>query len=331
MTERRGFIVAVGVALTALPRTLRAQPRRSARIGWVGSWYSQSVGALLFDSFRQGLRELGYVEGQNLTIEARWLEGTASPHEEAAKATAELGQSKVDVLVAQGTTIPGVKGAAGSTPVVFVYSGDPVEAKLVASLARPGGNLTGMTVFDVELGGKQLELLKDAIPRLSRVGVLANPLHVGEYPELQRSQSVAQRLGLRLQQALVQTIPEVNAALETMRRERVQALMVFPNLLTLSQRHVIADVAANHRMPTISGWEDFAVDGNFLMTYGPSLREAWRYVATHVDKILKGARPADLPVEQPTRLHLVINLKAAKALGVTIPASLLARADRILE
>jgi ABC transporter substrate binding protein len=232
MTERRGFIMATGVALTAMPRALRAQPRKSARIGWVGSWYSQSVGALLFDSFRQGMRELGYVEGQNLTIEARWLEGTVSPHEEAAKATAELLRSKVDILVAQGTTIPGVKGAAGSTPVVFVYSGDPVEAKLGASLARPGGNLTGMTVFDVELGGKQLELLKEAIPRLSRVGVLANPLHIGEYPELQRSQAVAQRLGLRLQQALVRTIPEVNPALETMGRERVQALMVFPNLLT---------------------------------------------------------------------------------------------------
>ena len=214
--------------------------------------------------------------------------------------------------------------------MVFVYSGDPVEAKLVTSLARPGGNLTGMTVFGVELAGKQLELLKEAIPRLARVGVLVNPLHIGEYPEFQRSQAVAQRLNLTLQHALVQTVPELSAALEALAHDHVQALMVFPNLLTMRQRHTIAEFAAKHHIPAISGWEDFAVDGN-LMTYGPNLKEAWRYVAMYVDKILKGAKPADLPVEQPSRLQLVINLTAAKALGVTIPSSLLARADRIIE
>jgi putative ABC transport system substrate-binding protein len=277
------------------------------------------------------MRELGYVEGQNLVIEAKWLEGTASPREEAAKATAELARSKMDVFVAQGAAIDGVKIAAGSTPVVFGYSGDPVEAKIVASLARPGGNLTGITVFAaIELAGKQLQWLKEAFPSISRVGVLVNPLHIGEYPEFQQAQSVAQRLNITLQQSIVRTVPEINAALETMVRERVQALMVFPNLLTMSQRHVIADFATKHRIPTISAWEDFAVDGN-LMTYGPDLRESWRYAATYVDKILKGAKPADLPVEQPTRLLLVINLKAANALGVTIPASLLARADRLIE
>src|SRR5947207_2059581 len=314
MIERRAFVIGLGVGLITIPRTVRSQPRKSARIGWVGRWYSQPAASSLFDAFRQGMRELGYIEGQNLTIDARWLEGIASPHDEAAKATAELARSKVDVFVSQGPAVDGVKTEAGSVPVVFVYSGDPVEAKLVASLARPGGNLTGMTVFGVDLGGKQLELLREAIPRISRVGVLVNPLHIGEYPEFGRLQSVAQRLAINLQRATVRTIPEVNTALETMARERVQALMVFPNLVTMRQRHTIADFAARHRIPAISGWEDFAVDGN-LMTYGPDLREAWRYVATYVDKILKGVKPADLPVEQPARLQLVVNLKAAKALG----------------
>ena len=330
MIEHRAVVIGLGVGLITVPRTVRSQPRKSARIGWVGRWYSQAAGTSLFDAFRQGMRELGYVEGQNVAIETRWLEGIASPREEAAKATADLARSKIDVFVAQGPAVDGVKAEAGSVPVVFVYSGDPVEAKLVASLARPGGNLTGMTVFGVDLAGKQLELLKEALPRISRVGVLVNPLHIGEYPEFERLQSVAQRLAIKLQHATVRTIPEVNAALETMARERVQALMVFPNLVTMHQRYTIADFAAKHRIPAISGWEDFAVDGN-LMTYGPDLREAWRYVATYVDKILKGARPADLPVEQPTRLQFVINLKAAKALGVTIPPSLMARADRLLE
>ena len=167
MIARRAFVVAVGVALLATGGIGRAyaQARRVARLGWVGSWYSQSTGVSLFDSFRQGMRELGYVEGQNLVIEARWLEGKASPREEAAKATAELARSKVDVFVAQGAAIDGVKIGAGSTPVVFGYSGDPVEAKLVASLARPGGNLTGITVFAaMDLAGKQLQLLKEAFP-----------------------------------------------------------------------------------------------------------------------------------------------------------------------
>jgi ABC-type uncharacterized transport system substrate-binding protein len=325
--DRRQF-VAVLSGLVAAPGFARAQAQKPARIGYVGAWYSPSSAGALFDAFRQGMRELGYIEGQNLTIDVRWME-LATP-DEAARLTAELVRSKVDVLVAQGPAIPGVKAEAGSVPVVFGFSGDPVAAGFVTSLARPGGSLTGMTLLAVELAAKRVELLKEAAPRLSRVAVLVNPLHAGENQELREAQTAAQRLGLKLQQLPVRTIGEVNAALATLARDHVDGVVALSNLLIMRQRNLIAEFAAKQRIPTISGWEDFAVDGN-LMTYGPNLHDAWRRLATYVDKVLKGARPADLPVEQPTKFQLVINLKTAKAIGLTVPPSLLIRADRIIE
>jgi len=275
------------------------------------------------------MRDRGYIEGQNLTIDARWME-SVSP-DEAASITAELVRSKVDVLVAQGAAIFGVKAAAGSVPVVFGYSGDPVAAKLVASLARPGGNLTGITFLTLELAGKRVELLKEAAPRISRVAILFNPLHIGEEEAVRETQTATQRLGLPLQPFAVHSIAEVTAALDTMVRGRINGVVALPNALIMLQRNAIAEFAVRHRVPTISGWEDFAiVDGN-LMTYGPNLQEAWRYLARLVDKVLKGAKPSDLPVEQPTTYQLIINLKTAKALGLTIPQSLMLRADRLIE
>jgi putative ABC transport system substrate-binding protein len=326
--DRRRFVVVLSVGLVAAPGSARAQARKSARIGWVGAWYSPSAAASLFDAFRQGMRELGYVEGQNLTIDARWMERITP--DEAARLTAELVRSKVDVLVAQGPAVPGVKAEAGSMPVVFGFSGDPVAAKFVTSLARPGGNLTGMTLLAVELAGKRVELLKEAAPRVSRLAVLVNPLHVGEDEEFRESQIAAQRLGLTLQHFPVRTVAEVNAALEAMARDHIDAVVALSNLLIMRQRNAIAEFAAKQRIPTVSAWEDFAVDGN-LMTYGPNLQYAWRRVATYVDKVLKGTKPADLPVEQPTKFQLIINLKTAKVIGLTIPSSLLIRADRIVE
>jgi len=326
--DRRRFVIALSACLVAAPGSARAQARKAARIGWVGAWYSPSAAASLFDAFREGMRELGYVEGQNLTIDARWMEGNTT--EEAGRLTAELIRSKVDVLVAQGQAVSGVKAAAGSTPVVFGFSGDPVAAKLVTSIARPGGNLTGMTLFAVELAGKRVELLKEAAPSISRVAVLTNPLHAGEDQELHESELAAQRMRLMVRQFPVRTVPEVNAALEAMARDHVNADVALSNLLIMRQGNVIADFAAKQRIPTISGWEDFAVDGN-LMSYGPSVRQAWRRAASYVDKVLKGTKPADLPVEQPTTFQLVINLKTAKAIGLTIPSSVLNRADRIIQ
>jgi putative ABC transport system substrate-binding protein len=250
--------------------------------------------------------------------------------DEAGRLTVELVRSKVDVLVAQGPAIPGVKAEAGSLPVVFGFSGDPVAANFVTSLARPGGNLTGITLLAAELAGKRVELVKEAAPRISRIAVLVNPLHAGENQELRESELAAKRLGLTVQQFRARTIEEVSAALEGMARDHVDGVVALSNLLVMRQRNAIAEFAAKQRIPTISGWEDFAVDGN-LMTYGPNLQHAWQHLATHVDKVSRGAKPADLPVEQPKKLQFVINLRTAKAIGLAVPSSLLVRADRLVE
>jgi putative tryptophan/tyrosine transport system substrate-binding protein len=327
--NRRTFVLTLGSGLLAAPGAARAQGRKVARVGWVGAWYSRSGAATFLDAFRQGMRDRGYIEGQNLMIDARWME-SVSP-DEAASITGELVRSKVDVIVAQGVSVFGVKAAAGSVPVLFGYSGDPVAAKLVASLARPGGNLTGVTFLTLELAGKRVELLKEAAPRISRLAILFNPLHVGEEEAVRETQTATQRLGLPLQPFAVHSLAEVTAALDTMVRDRINGVVALPNALIMLQRNAIAEFAVRHRVPTISGWEDFAiVDGN-LMTYGPNLQEAWRYLATLVDKVLKGAKPGDLPVERPTTYQLIINLKTAKALGLTIPQSLMLRADRLIE
>jgi putative tryptophan/tyrosine transport system substrate-binding protein len=327
--NRRTFVLTLGSGLLGAPGLARAQGRKMARVGWVGAWYSRSGGATFLDAFRQGMRERGYIEGQNLTIDARWME-SVSP-DEAASITAELVRSKVDVIVAQGASIFGVKAAAGSVPVLFGYSGDPVAAKLVASLARPGGNLTGITFLTLELAGKRVELLKEAAPRISRLAILFNPPHIGEEEAVQETQAATRRLGLPLQAFAVHSVAEVTAALDTMVRDRINGVVALPNALIMLQRNAIAEFAVRHRVPTISGWEDFAVvDGN-LMTYGPNLQEAWRYLATLADKVLKGTKPGDLPVERPTTYQLIINLKTAKALGLAIPPSLMLRADRLIE
>jgi ABC-type uncharacterized transport system substrate-binding protein len=261
-------------------------------------------------------------------IDIRWLEGEGILRDQAAHAAAELVRSKVDVLVVQGPSMPGVMTQSGSLPIVTVYSGDPVEAKLVASLARPGGNVTAMYLLALDLAGKQLELFKEAVPSLSRVAILVNPQHPGDDAEFRASQGAAQRLGLALQYADVRTVTEVNDTLDALGRDRVPAILAFPSVLIYRQRKAIAEFAVKQRIPTMSGWKDFAIDGN-LMTYGPDVREAWRHVATYVDKILKGSKPADLPVQEPIKLELVINLRTAKAIGLTIPPTLLARADVI--
>jgi len=325
--DRRTFIAA-SVGLLVVPTSARSQGRKAARVGWVGGWYTLSAANGLFEAFRQGMRELGYVEGQNIIIDARWMEGTAP--EEAGRLSAVLVQSKVDVLVAQGHAVLGARSEARSVPIVFIFSGDPVGAKIVPNLARPGGNLTGITLQAVDLAGKRIELLKEAAPRVSRLAAFVNPLHPGEDDEFGASQVAAQRLGLTLHQFPVRTVADVNAALDAMARDHVDGVVAFSNALIMSQRNAIAEFAVKHRIPTISSWEDFAVDGN-LMTYGPNLEDSGRNVAAYVDKILKGAKPADLPVEQPKKPQLVINLKTAKALGLNIPPSLLLRADRVVE
>jgi putative ABC transport system substrate-binding protein len=327
--NRRAFVLTLGSGLLAAPGSAHAQGRKVARVGWVGAWYSRTGAATFLDAFRLGMSDRGYIEGQNLTIDARWMEGASA--DEAARMTAELVRSKVDVLVAQGAAVFGVKAAAGSVPVLFGYSGDPVAAKLVASLARPGGNLTGVTFLTLELAGKRVELLKEAAPRISRLAILYNPLHIGEEEAVRETRAATQRLGLPLQAFAVHSQAEVTAALDTMVRDRVNGVVALPNALIMIQREAIAEFALRQHVPTISGWEDFAVvDGN-LMTYGPNLQQAWRHLAKLVDRVLKGAKPGDLPVEQPTTYQLLINLRTAKALGLTLPQSMVLRADRLIE
>ena len=326
--DRRTFITSLVAGLVAVPESTRSQRRSSARVGWVGGWYTLSAANGLFEAFREGMRDLGYIEGQTVTIDARWMEGTAP--DEAAALAAALINSKVNVLVAQGHAVLGAMTVTGSVPIVFIYSGDPVGAKIVPSLGRPGGNLTGLTLQAVDLAPKRMELLKEAAPHVSRVAVFVNPLHPGEDVEFRASEVAARRLGLTLQQYSVRTVADVNAALDAMVRDHIDGIVAFSNSLIMSQRSAIAEFAAKHRIPTISSWEDFAVDGN-LMTYGPNLPDSGRQVAMYVDKILKGAKPADLPVEQPKKPQLVINLKTAKTLGLTIPQSLLLRADEVLQ
>jgi len=325
--DRRTFAAGIGVVLFAAPVATTSQRRRIARVGWVGGWYSHSAANVLFDAFLQGMRDLGYVEGQTVAIDARWMEGTAP--DEAGKLSVELVRSNVDILVTQGHAVLGALTEARSVPIVFIYSGDPVGAKIVPNLGRPGGNVTGITLQAVDLAGKRIELLKEAAPNVSRLAAFVNPLHPGEDAEFRESQIAAQRMGLMLRQFPVRTVADVNAALQTMAREHIDGVAAFSNALIMSQRNAIAAFAVKYRIPTISGWEDFAVDGN-LMTYGPNLQDSGRRVATYVDKILKGANPADLPVEQPRVPQLVINLKTARALALTIPPSLLLRADRVV-
>jgi putative ABC transport system substrate-binding protein len=282
----------------------------------------------MFTAFRDALRDLGYVEGRDLVIDARWGEGSSERLEQLA---VELVQSKPDLIVTQGgpATHPVIRAGA-TMPVVFGYSGDPVEARVVSGLARPGRNLTGVSFLSIDLVGKRLELLKDVMPGLKRIAILANPQHPGEQSELRASQAAAKALGLSFQYFQAQTSAQLEDALAAILKTRSEAVDVFPDALMLRYSQRIAEFAMNSHVPAISGWAQFAENGN-LLSYGPNLRDGYRRLATYVDRIVKGANPADLPVELPTTVELVVNLKTAKALGLTIPTALMARADQVIE
>ncbi len=273
---------------------------------------------------RAGLLERGWVEGRNLAIDVRW-----GDRDSAASLTTELLQLRPQVLVAQGAMVLGARNVATTVPIVFGFSGDPVEAGLVASFARPGGNLTGIAMQSLDLVGKRLEFLKELVPRLSRVAILANPAHPGEQLELRASRAAADKLGVMVQYLPVTSARDFELAFPALLRQRAEAIVAFPDALIMSQAKVIAEFSRRHRMPAVSGWSEFADEGN-LLTYGPNLRATWKQAAGVVDRILRGARPADLPVEQPSSFELVINLRTADALGVAIPPAVALRADRVV-
>jgi ABC-type uncharacterized transport system substrate-binding protein len=323
---RQGFLVALTLGMLAAPFAVRAQtsPKRP-QIGVLRT-SSRDAPDPGLDGFRQGLRELGYVEGQNLHLEYRWADGR--PGRVSALA-AELVRLRVDVIVTGGEqAILAVKQATGTIPVVMGASNDPVGAGLVASLGRPGGNITGMTILSPELSRKRLELLTELLPRVSRVAVLYNPAFPGTALDLRETRNAARELGLTLHEVEIRGAGDLEAAIAGARK-RADALISLADPFFTAHRARIAALATKHRLPGMYSWKEFVQSGG-LMAYGPSLFELYRHAATHVDKILKGAKPADLPVEQPTKFELAVNLGTAKTLDLTIPPAILARADLMI-
>jgi len=328
--DRRTFLAAAGAVLLTAP--LAAEAQQAAKIARIG-YLSPNLAAAphLREAFLQGLRDLGYVEGRNIVIEYRDAEGKP---ERLPALAAELVALKVDVIVAPNTVaaLP-AKQATRTIPIVFTVSVDPVSDQLVTSLARPGGNVTGLTALAPDLVGKRLELLKQVVPRVNRVAVLWQPGAFGEHTEkdmLNRAEVAARALGVRLQFLEARGPAEFDRAFSEMAKARAGALTVGGTAMFIGERGRLVDLAAENRLPAVYPWKEF-VDAGGLMSYGPSLADLYRRAANYVDKILKGAKPGDLPIEQPTKFELVINAKTAKTLGLTIPHSLLLRADEVIQ
>jgi putative tryptophan/tyrosine transport system substrate-binding protein len=301
------------------------QPARIARIGFLHPGTPPNASA---DVFRNALTDLGYVEGRDVTIEFRWAEGHL---ERLSPLAAELVALKVDVIVV-GTT-PAIKAVSEKTktiPIVMTVVADPVADGLVQSLGRPGGNVTGLTIISPELSGKRIELLKEAVPRLSRLAVLWNPANPTHTTALRESQVTAKALGLQNVPVPVQNAADVDGAFATIARERATALFVLDDAILFLERQRIADLALKNRLPLVSGISGYA-DAGGLLTYGARQTDLYLRAAVFVDRILKGAKPANLPIEQPSSFELVLNLKTAKSIGLAIPDSVRWRADRLIE
>jgi len=327
--DRRIVLSAMAAILVALPLASRAQPAaRVYRIGFLGAASASApVSVRRIEAFRRGLHELGYLEGKNIIVDIRWAEGDADRLPELAR---ELIRLRVDVLVTQGTTATrAAKEATSTIPIVMLAVGDPIGTGLVASLARPGGNVTGSTFLGPQLYVKQLEMLKQSIPRIERVAMLMNPDNPINRSVVQGMEGTANAMKVALMQIEARGTTEFAEAFSAMARHRVDAFVVIADPILNANLRAIADLALKQRLAGASGRE-FAESGG-LFGYGPNVNELWGHAPRFVDKILKGAKPADLPVEQATKFEFVINLKTAKALGITIPQSLLARADQVIE
>ena len=330
MPLRPGVVVGLVLALVAAALPAQAQQAvKAARIGFLSP--SSSSDARIRDVlevFRQGLRELGYVEGRSITIEARWADGK---YDRLPGLAAELVRLRVDVIVAVAApAIRAAKEATRTIPIVMAVVVDPVATGLVASLARPEGNITGLSTTAPVLVAKQLEMLKEVSPKASRVAALTNPANPGNAPQLRAAEVAAQRLGMQLQPVEARNPTELDSAFAAMTGQSVDAVIVLTDVIFNEHRGRIAELAAKGRLPAVYGLPEH-VEAGGLMAYCASRAELFRRAATYVDKILKGAKPADLPIEQPTRFELIVNLRTARALGITIPASILVRADRVIE
>jgi putative tryptophan/tyrosine transport system substrate-binding protein len=324
--KRREFIAGLGGA-AAWQVAARAQQQATvARIGFLGL-SPASAAAMRVEALRAGLRDLGYVEGKNIVIEFRWAERV----DQLPELAAELVRINVDVIFGQSSTMVGAALQSTKTiPIVFAVHADPVGIGHVASLARPGGNVTGLSMLLTELCTKELEILKEAVPQATRIGVLWNPSTPSHQPALKAIEAASENLGVRLSMVPVQAAEDFDLAFATMTRERVDGLLVVASPLGNSQRALLAELALKHRLPGIFG-DKQNVESGGLMSYAADLLDLFRRAALYIDKILKGAKPADLPVEQASKYQFVINLKTAKALGLTIPPMLLALADEVIE
>jgi putative ABC transport system substrate-binding protein len=324
--KRCEFITLLGCSLLASPFAARAQSVKGRRIATLALGSRAGVEAI-WEEFWQGLRALGYSD-QELAFESRWAEGHA---ERLPGLAAELVRLAPDIIVVGGgTTAEAAKQASSSIPIVMISSNDPVGAGLVASIARPGGNVTGLSTMLADTAQKELEFLKTAVPRAGRIAVLINPGNPAHAIVLQAMQQAARTLSTDLLLVEVHAFDETESAFDITTREHADGLIVLGDPVFTSQARRIADLAASHKLPSAFYFREFVAAGG-LMSYGPDLKESARRAAFFVDKILRGAKPADLPVEQPTRFELVINLKTANALGITIPPSILARADEVIE
>jgi ABC-type uncharacterized transport system substrate-binding protein len=304
-----------------------AQPTKVTRIGYLQVTPSSAVTART-EAFRQGLRELGYVEGKNIVIEWRFAEGKA---DRLAALAAELVRLKVEVIVTSGPTVTrSAKEATVTVPIVMAFDNDPVGNGFVASLARPGGNITGLSTLAPEISGKQVELLKEIVPKLSRVAVLGTSTNPGNAQALKEIELAAGAFTVQLQHLDVQGGKDIETAFRAASKGRADAVLVLAGPVLVTNRKQVIDLAVNNRLPATYYRREFVEDGG-LMSYGVNFADLDRRAATYVDKILKGAKPADLPVEQPTKFEFIINLKAAKQIGLTIPPNVLVRADRVIK
>ena len=325
--NRRTFLGVLG--LLGAPRVVEAQESKGPRIGVLMPGTGPRADARILEPFRRGMRDLGWVEGKNILIEYRWAEGRS---ERIPELVAELVRLNVDVIFAGSTEITVAARQATSTiPIVMATAGDPVTLGLVASLARPGGNVTGLS-FSVGLEhfAKQLELLKEVVPSVRRVAVLFNPENPSHRPAVERVGDAARSVGVRLQVLEARTPDDFERAFAAMARAHAEALLVLPDAMHLYHRLRLQGFVARSRLPAIYSFPQH-VEAGGLMSYATDIRDNFRRAAGYVDKILKGAKPADMPVEQPTKFELAINLKTAKALALTIPPALLARADQVIE
>jgi putative tryptophan/tyrosine transport system substrate-binding protein len=321
-------VLAISMTLPLLVTVFAAEAQHLPKVPRIGVLGAQALGPGPDNAFRDGLRQFGYVDGKSIAIE--WRE-TQARAERLPELAADLVRLKVEVIVA--TSNPAVAAAQKATttiPIVMVLATDPVRLGFVASLARPAGNITGLTIQTPDIAGKRLELLKEAVPHLTRVAVLWDPTESGRRELVKDTEVAAPRLGLQLHKLEARNGDEIGRAFTAMTKERVGAVLVYGSSMLAARRATVAELAAKSRLPTMSVAREW-MDAGFVMSYGANLSDMYRRAAYFVDKILKGAKPADLPVEQPTRFELVINLKTANALGLTIPPSLRLRADQLVE